>query len=69
MYRDEIDGFFILEVISNILQIASYEMDVKEVSNDELMKMLELQNQEYLDSIKKDIADLKAVIIKQGGKE
>ena len=69
MYRDEIDSFFILDVISNILQIANYEMNVKEVSNDEIMKMLELQNKEYLDSIKKDIADLKAAIVEQGGKK
>lgn len=59
MNKNDIDSFFILNVIANILQIANYNMNVKEVSNDNIMKMLEIQNQKYLDIIKKDIKDLK----------
>lgn len=33
------------------LQIANFIMNVKETSNDEIMKMLEKQNREYLDEI------------------
>lgn len=59
MNKNDIDSFFILNVIANILQIANYNMNVKEVSNDNIMKMLEIQNQKYLDIIKKDIKDIK----------
>jgi hypothetical protein len=38
-------------------------MNVKEVSNDEIMRMLELQNKEYLDLIRKDIDKLKVTLI------
>ena len=59
MNRNDIDSFFILNVIANILQIANYNMSVKEANNDSIMKMLEMQNQKYLDIIKKDIKDIK----------
>ena len=59
MNRNDIDSFFILNVIANILQIANYNMSVKEANNDSIMKMLEKQNQKYLDIIKKDIKDIK----------
>lgn len=59
MNKNDIDSFFILNVIANILQIANYNMGIKEVSNDNIMKMLEIQNQKYLDIIKKDIKDIK----------
>lgn len=59
MNRNDIDSFFILNVIANILQIANYNMSVKEANNDNITKMLEMQNQKYLDIIKKDIKDIK----------
>lgn len=59
MNRNDIDSFFILNVIANILQIANYNMSVKEANNDSITKMLEKQNQKYLDIIKKDIKDIK----------
>lgn len=59
MNRNDIDSFFILNVIANILQIANYNMSVKEANNDSITKMLEMQNQKYLDIIKKDIKDIK----------
>lgn len=59
MNKNDIDSFFILNVIANILQIANYNMSVKEANNDNITKMLEIQNQKYLDIIKKDIKDIK----------
>ena len=38
-------------MLANVLQIANFIMNVKETSNDEIMKMLEKQNREYLDEI------------------
>lgn len=40
-----------LAILANVLQIANFIMNVKEASNDEIMKMLEKQNREYLDEI------------------
>lgn len=40
-----------LAILANVLQIANFIMNVKEISNDEIMKMLEKQNREYLDEI------------------
>lgn len=40
-----------LTMLANVLQIANFIMNVKETSNDEIMKMLEKQNREYLDEI------------------
>lgn len=40
-----------LTILANVLQIANFIMNVKETSNDEIMKMLEKQNREYLDEI------------------
>lgn len=49
------DGFlnllFKLSMLANVLQIANFEMNFREVTNDELMKALEFQNAEYLEII------------------
>lgn len=46
--NNDADGFgsfwFWLAVVSNYCQIQSYEMDKKQISNDELMKHLEYQD-------------------------
>ena len=57
MNRNDIDSFFILNVIANILQIANYNMSVKEANNDSIMKMLEKQNQLelYNDKLKQNM--------------
>ena len=65
MNKNEPEVFFILNTLANILQIFNYDMNVREISNDELMKMLELQNREYLDLIKKDIETIKKSIVKE----
>ena len=39
-----------LEIIANILQVANYFENIQQTSNDEIMKALERQNQEYLET-------------------
>ena len=58
------DFFWWLAVVANWCQIESYEMNKKQISNDEIMKELQRQNQEYLDIIKTDISELKKIITK-----
>lgn len=36
--------YFMLSVLANICQLADFDMNVKQVSNDEIMKVLEKQN-------------------------
>ena len=44
-YNDE------LSLLANILQVANFIMNVQEISNDEIMKMLEKQNTDYLEKL------------------
>lgn len=37
-------GYFYLSVLANLCQLASFDMNVREVSNDEIMKDLERQD-------------------------
>ena len=39
------DEFFLLELLSNILQIASFQMLQKSTSNNDIMKELQVQDQ------------------------
>lgn len=41
----------LLTVLSMILQVESYEQNLKQTSNDDLLNELQRQNQEYLDKI------------------
>lgn len=43
--------FFWLSFLANLFQIANYEENIKQTSNDELMKALQTQNKQYLDTI------------------
>lgn len=64
--NNDADGFgsfwFWLAVVSNYCQIESYEMNKKQISNDEIMKELQRQNQEYLEIIRSDIATIKQIL-------
>lgn len=40
-----------LGILANILQVANYSENVKQTSNDEIMKMLEHQNATFLEII------------------
>lgn len=42
--NNDFDIFFILNIISNLLQIVDYQLNVSQVSNDELMKHLQKQD-------------------------
>lgn len=41
----------LLNVLSMILQVESYEQNLKQTSNDDLLSELQKQDQEYLDKI------------------
>lgn len=42
--NNDFDIFFILNIISNLLQIVDYQLNVSQVSNDEIMKHLQKQD-------------------------
>lgn len=46
------DIFERLAILANVLQLANYEQNVVQTSNDDLMKELQKQNIEYLEEIK-----------------
>lgn len=54
-----IDFFVILSLMADILQIANYDMNLREASNNTLMQELQKQNQEYLEIIKEEIKKLR----------
>lgn len=41
-----------LAILANVLQLANYEQNVVQTSNDDLMKELHKQNKEFLEEIK-----------------
>ncbi len=43
--NQDYDEFFILELLANTLQIASFQMLQKDASNNDIMKRLQLQDQ------------------------
>ena len=43
--NQEYDEFFILELLANTLQIASFQMLQRDASNNDIMKRLQLQDQ------------------------
>ncbi len=49
--NNNIDFFFLLNVIANIYQIQSYEMLKKEISNNDIMESLRHQDSDYLEKI------------------
>lgn len=54
-----IDFFVVLSLMADILQIANYDMNLREASNNTLMQELQKQNQEYLKVIKEEIKKLR----------
>lgn len=53
--------YYLLSNLANVLQIANFQMNVQEISNDELMKYLQHQDNDYL----KAIIEQNELIIKQ----
>lgn len=49
--NNNIDFFFLLNVVANIYQIQSYEMLKKEISNNDIMESLRHQDNDYLEKI------------------
>jgi hypothetical protein len=51
MNNNNYDFFFLLNVVANVLQIQSYEMLKKEISNNDIMESLRHQDNDYLEKI------------------
>lgn len=51
-----------LSVLANVLQLANYEQNIQQTSNDDLMKELQRQNTEYLTEIKKMLSDIISIL-------
>lgn len=51
MNNNEYDIWFWLSVIANFAQLESYRLNVEQISNDQLLKYLEHQDQDYLKTI------------------
>lgn len=66
MNREDINIFVILSLMADILQIANYDMNLREASNNAIAESLQRQNQEYLEIIKTDIKQLKEDINGKG---
>lgn len=64
--NNDYDFFFWLAVVANWCQIESYEMNKKQISNDEIMKHLEKQddilNEQTNDYLKKTIVQNEIII-------
>lgn len=52
MYQNQTNIFEGLAILANVLQLANYEQNVVQTSNDEIMQELQRQNKEYLNEIK-----------------
>lgn len=59
--NDNSNFYYLLSNLANILQIANFQMNIQEISNDELMKYLQHQDDDYLKAIIKQ----NELIIKQ----
>ena len=51
MANNQIDILENLSILANVLQVANYSENLKQTSNDELMKRLEAQDNIYLKTI------------------
>lgn len=59
--NDNSNFYYLLSNLTNILQIANFQINIQEISNDELMKYLQHQDDDYLKAIIKQ----NELIIKQ----
>ena len=51
MENDIYNPYFLLSLIANIYQLADFDMNVKQISNDIIFQELQKQNKEYLQKI------------------
>lgn len=49
--NNENDFYFMLSYLANVLQIANFQMNIQEISNDQLLKYLEHQDNDFLQII------------------
>lgn len=76
MQNDNFNVYFILNIIANLLQIADYQMNVSQLSNDDLMKELQKQDQvldeqtnSYLKRIVENQEKILEILTKLGSNE
>lgn len=51
MENDIYNPYFLLSLIANICQLADFDMNVKQISNDIIFQELQKQNKKYLQKI------------------
>lgn len=51
MENDIYNPYFLLSLIANIYQLADFDMNVKQISNDIIFQELQKQNKKYLQKI------------------
>lgn len=54
-----------LEIIANLLQVASYEQNLKQTSNDTILQELQRQNKVYLEEILNRLERLEQCILEK----
>lgn len=54
-----------LEIIANLLQVASYEQNLKQTSNDTILQELQKQNKVYLEEILNRLERLEQCILEK----
>lgn len=66
MENDIYNPYFLLSLISNICQLADFDMNVKQISNDIIFQELQKQNKEYLEKIIKQNEEIIKLLKKEG---
>lgn len=51
MENDIYNPYFLLSLIANICQLADFDMNIKQISNDIIFQELQKQNKKYLQKI------------------
>lgn len=66
MENDIYNPYFLLSLIANICQLADFDMNVKQISNDIIFQELQKQNKEYLEKIIKQNEEIIKLLKKEG---
>lgn len=66
MENDIYNPYFLLSLIANICQLADFDMNVKQISNDIIFQELQKQDKEYLEKIIKQNEEIIKLLKKEG---
>ena len=64
MENDIYNPYFLLSLIANIYQLADFDMNVKQISNDIIFQELQKQNKKYLQKIISQNEEIIKLLIK-----